>query len=113
VQDLVKSGGMEASYAAASGGGDVMPNDGKTLLHVKNGGGGAITVTIAAVVASKDVGVGYGLYTRANVAVVVDAAEERFIGPLPDRAFNNASGQAAISYSGVTSVTVAALKMPL
>lgn len=112
VQDLVKSGGLEATYAAAAVGGDVMPNDGRTLLHVKNGSGGNITVTAAAVITSVDLGPTYGPYTRANVAVQVDAGEERFIGPFPQQAFNNASGQVAMTYSGVTSLTVAALRVP-
>lgn len=112
VQDLVRSGGMEASYAAANSGGDVMPNDGKTVLHVKNGSGGNITVTAAAVITSKDLGGTYGPFTRASVAVQVDAGEERFIGPFPKSTFNNSSGQVALTYSGVTSLTVAALKFP-
>lgn len=112
IQSLVKTGSLQPTYAAASGGGDVMPNDGKTVLHVKNGGGGSINVTITAQIASRDAGPGYGTYTRADLVVAVPNAEERIIGPMPSIAFNNAQGQAAIAYSGVTSVTVAALRFP-
>jgi hypothetical protein len=112
IQNLVTTGSLQPTYAAASGGGDVMPNDGKTVLHVKNGGGGSINVTITAQVATRDAGPGFGPYTRADLVVAVPAAEERIIGPLPRIAFNNASAQAAIAYSGVTSVTVAALRFP-
>lgn len=112
VQDLTRSAGIEATYAAANGGGDEMPNDGSTILHVKNGSVGNITVTAAAVQTSKDFGGEDGPYTRASVAVVVDAGEERFIGPFPKRAFNNANGRVALTYSGVTSLTVAALRIP-
>lgn len=113
LQQLLESGDIGASYVAASAGGDLMPNDGHTLLHVKNGGAGSITVTVTAQVASRDVGPGYGSYARADVVATVGAGAERFIGPLPRLAFNNASGQAAVSYSGVTSVTVAAIRIPV
>lgn len=109
-QDLVEAG-VAASYAAAAGGGDTVDNDGATFLHVKNGGGAPITVTVTAQVASLPTP-RYGNLTRANIAVSVPAAGERFVGPFPKAAFNDANGRAAISYSGVTSVTVAALRCP-
>lgn len=112
LQNLVRSGGLVPSYAAASGGGDEMPNDGKTLLHVKNAGGGSINVTLTAQVTSRDAGPGFGAYSLADLVVAVGAGAERIIGPLPRRAFNNASERVAIAYSGVTSVTVGAFKLP-
>lgn len=112
VQNLATTGSLNPSYAAADVAGDVMPNDGKTVLHVKNAGVGSINVTITAQVASRDAGPGYGTYTRADLVVAVPNGGERIIGPLPKIAFNNAQGQAAIAYSGVTSVTVAALRFP-
>lgn len=112
IQSLVETGSIAPSYAAAGAGGDEMPNDGKTILHVKNGGVGSINVTIAAQVTSRDAGPGYGLFTRADLVVAVPNGGERMIGPLPSRAFNNANARAAITYSGVTTVTVAALRFP-
>jgi hypothetical protein len=103
-------GGLAASYAAAAAGGDTVDNDGKVVLHVKNGGAGAINVTVAAQVASLSVE-GYGTLTRSDVVVSVPAGGERFIGPFPPRAFNDANGRAAITYDAVTSVTLAALQM--
>jgi hypothetical protein len=111
VQNLAVSGELQPSYAAAAGGGDEMPNDGDTFLHVKNGGGAGITVTIAAQVATRDAE-GYGPFTRANLAVSIAAAADKMIGPLPAKTWNNANGRAAITYSGVTTVTVAALRVP-
>lgn len=103
-------GGLAASYAAAAAGGDTVDNDGKVVLHVKNGGAGAINVTVTAQVTSVAVE-GYGTLTRSNAVVAVPAGAERFIGPFPTQAFNNSSGRAAISYDVVTSVTVAALRL--
>lgn len=111
VQNLVISGELLPSYGAAAGGGDEMPNDGDTFLHVKNGGGAGITVTVAAQVTARDAE-GYGPFTRANLAVSIAAGADKLIGPLPPKTFNNTNGRAAITYSGVTTVTVAALRIP-
>lgn len=45
VQNVARSG-LAPSYAAAAGGGDTFTNDGAVFLHVKNGGGSSINVTI-------------------------------------------------------------------
>lgn len=84
---------------AAAGGGDVFPNDGNTKLYVKNGSGGSLTVTVATP------GLPGGL-TLTPVAVAVAAGVEKILGPFPGQYFNNASGQVALTYSGVTSLTV-------
>lgn len=95
--------GLAASYAAASGGGDVFPNDGETSLHVLNGGAGSITVTVAAQSPCNQ-------GTLHDSVTTVGIGAEAFIGPFEKKRFNNTSGQAAITYSGVTSVTIAAIK---
>lgn len=111
VQNLVIVGDIGPTYVAASGGGDEMPNDGDTFLHVKNGGGAGITVTLTAQVTSRDAE-GFGPFTRANQVVSVGAGAERMIGPFPPKTWNNANGRVAIAYSAVTSVTVGAFKVP-
>jgi hypothetical protein len=45
-----------------------------------------------------------------DIVVAVPNGGERLIGPFSDR-FADASGQVLITYSGVTSVTVAALEV--
>lgn len=103
VQNLVGTTGVIPTYGAAAGGGDVFANDGKTMLHVKNGGGGAIDVTVNSIKAC-DQG------SDHNLVVNVLNASEKVIGPFDPGRFNNASGQVEVTYSGVTTVTVAALK---
>lgn len=107
-QEIVEAG-LEASYDAATGGGDDFVNNGKEFIHVKNGSGGDITVTVTAqrTITNK---AGFGPMTKSDSAVVVTAGEERFIGPFPISAFNNSTGKAVITYSGVTSLTIAILK---
>lgn len=104
----VVEAGLEASYSAAAAGGDTFVNDtaGRTFLHVKNGGGSDITVTIAAVRSNVSSGT-YGPLTKEDISVSVTAGEDRFIGPVKVAAYGN---NPDIQYSDVTSVTLAVLK---
>lgn len=102
-------GGLTPSYASAAGGGDVVDNsDGKTFLHVKNGSGGSITVTVTPQNPNVNTG-SHGPAVVATVAIAIGAGSERMIGPFAKQAFNNSSKQLVITYSGVTSLTIAAL----
>ena len=109
-QSVVEAG-LEASYDAAAAGGDAFVNDGNKIIHVLNGSGGDLTLTVTAqkTTATKP---GFGSLTKSNVAVVITAAEERFIGPFPTSAFNDGNGLAQITYSGVTDLTIAILDVP-
>jgi hypothetical protein len=104
--------GLAASMTSASAGGDKFDNanDGRTFLRVKNGGGASINVTIAKQAASVNVG-GFGALAVADEVIAVAAGAEKDIGPFPAGRFNDANGQVNVSYSGVTTVTVAALRL--
>ncbi len=91
--------GTDPSFAAASAGGDTFANDGNTVLRVKNGGTAAISVTVDAITPCN-----FGFDHDASVSVPAGGARE--IGPFPQNRFGVT---AAVSYSGVTSVTVAAV----
>jgi hypothetical protein len=99
-------GGTAPVFAAAAGGGDkVAPND-RGYLHVRNGSGSPITVTVLTPGNDK-----YG-QARPDIAVSVPATTgERIIGPFPSDLADPADGLVAITYSGVTSLTVAAIAM--
>lgn len=102
-------GGIAHTTAAAAVGGDVVDNsDGKTFLLVTNGGGSSINVTVTAQVASLNTAT-HGTLTVSSNVVAVAAGATKLIGPFPKQAYNNSSKQLAITYSGVTTVTVAAL----
>jgi hypothetical protein len=111
VQDIVRTG-LEAVYVAAvSGDGHAVDNAGRrTFLHVINGSGGDVDVTIATPNTAD------GLVIADRV-VTVTAGEERMIGPFPSMYeqydADNAIEQAFIvTYESTASVTVAALKLP-
>lgn len=98
--------GTDPALVAASGGGDkVAPND-RGYLHVRNASGAPITVTVVVP--------GNTQFAQAapDVAVVVPATTgERLIGPFPAILADPTDGLVAITYSGVTSLTVAAITL--
>ena len=101
-QDITLAG-LAPAYVAAAGGGDkIVSPDADTFLHVKNGGGSSITVTVVTP------GTTIGGLALADVSVSVPNAGERMIGTFPAEYFGNPadSGKAAVTYSGVTTVTV-------
>lgn len=107
IQNVVETG-ANPSFAAAAAGGDAIANNlegEKTFLHVKNGHSASQTVTVNS---QKTCDMGFD----HDLAVAVPAGGERLIGPLPDDRFNDSNGKVQITYSGVTALTVAALKLP-
>ena len=106
VQASPEAGGM--TMAAAAAGGDVFPNDGKTLFFVI--ARAARTVTATAQDTSATVP-GFGACTKADVVQAVEINTMDAMGPFPTTAFNNSSGQVAITYSDEADLTVAAVRV--
>lgn len=104
VQKVVLTG-LNPSYEAAAAGGDAFVNSGRTFIHVKNGGAGSIDVTVDSQTPCSQ---GYD----HDAVVAVPAGEERMIGPFTKERFNDNDEKVQIAYSGVTSVTIAAIEVP-
>lgn len=101
-----KIAGNIVTMAAASGGGDKVGAGEDTAILVTNGGGGSINVTIA-VPGNTEFG-----QAEPDVVVAVAAGATKLIGPFPAALEDRATDRLVhISYSGVSSVTVAALKI--
>jgi len=96
--------GLTPSFGAAAAGGDSFANTGKEFLHVKNGHSGSQTVTV-----NSQTPCNYG--SDHDVAVAVPAGGERIIGPFPKDRFNDANGLAQLTYSGVTLLTIAVVRV--
>lgn len=96
--------GLAPTYAAAAVGGDEFVNSGKEFIHVKNGGAGAITVTVNSQALCNQ---GFD----HDAAVSVPASGERMIGPFLKARFDDANAKVQITYSGVTSVTIAVIQV--
>lgn len=90
------------AYAAVTAADTIPSNDGKTWLHVKNGGGSTDTVTITAQVKCSQ-----GFLHNATVAV--PTVSDAMIGPFPAY-FNDANGNVQIAHSFITTVTSAAIR---
>lgn len=108
--DVTKAGraDLDALLVAAASGGDQVANDDNTLIIVKNGGGSSVTVTVTAQKSEVTVP-GFGTFTVSDISLVVAAGDIGLI-TAPKAAYNNADGKVAIGYSGVTSVTVGAVR---
>lgn len=104
-QNIITTG-LTATYAAASGGGDRFQPGAGQVMHIKNGGGAPITATLVTP------GLIDGDLAVANRDVVVANGADKFVA-LPDSLYRSADGLGDVTWSGVTSVTVAVLRSPL
>jgi len=103
VQEITRAG-VAITAAAANAEGNFFTNSGNIALRVINGGTSSITVTITAQAAC-DQG------TKHDLVVTVASGATKEIGPFPMRHYNDASGYVKVTYSAVTDVTVAAVKL--
>lgn len=101
VQQIVPAG-LEASFQAADPGGDTFPNAGTEFLRV-NATGGAVNVTIS----PQGTAAGQGI---KELTVNVGAGTSKDIGPFQATVYNDATGNAIVSYDTVVGVQVAAIR---
>ncbi|MBN9393437.1 MAG: hypothetical protein J0I20_35730 [Chloroflexi bacterium] len=106
VQQVTRSG-LAATYSAPdASNGETIPNDGKTILHIKNTNGTPLTVTIATP------GTVDGLAVADRTVTVPATTGDRFIGPFPTGTYNQPGNVLNVDYSSATGATVAALSIP-
>ena len=104
VVEAVSLAGTTPNMVAASAGGDSFSNDGNTMFKVTNGSASAVTVTIDSPLPCN---FGY----NHNVIVNVAAGATVDLGPFAPTRFNDSVGNVDVTYSAVTSVTVAAVRI--
>lgn len=105
VQDVSRVGGT-ATYTAANVDGHSVQNDGRMLLHVKNG---AVNVVVTLVITRTIDG-----QAPANRTVTVIATEDWFIGPFPSDSYNQGGtvgDKIHIDFDDISNVTIAALRI--
>ncbi|MFI5974800.1 hypothetical protein [Streptomyces sp. NPDC051452] len=97
--------GLTATYATPDAAGVSLRSSGKQVLHVKNGSGSSITVTLK---------IGRTVEGQAVTApaVTVAAGADKFFGPFNDN-YEQPDGKdiVFVDFSSVTSVTVACLSL--
>ncbi len=103
VNDVVRSGLAWAPSAANVDGHSIL-NNGHVVLYVKNGGGAGINVTI------QTPGTVDG-NAISDLVVAVAAAGEKILGPFPPDIYNQSTGDLYVDFSGVTTVTVFAVRI--
>lgn len=106
-QTVTRAGSVITPVTAA-GGGDAMACGSGMMLEVVNGGGSPITVTLnvpAARTYEPNVAI-------TSPAVSVTNGTTKWFGPIDAQTFTDpTTGLCTITYSGVTSVTVAAVQL--
>lgn len=95
--------GLDPTYTAAAAGGDRFAPHERTVLHVKNGSAASINVTVTTPAKR-------GGLNIADQTVAVPAGGERFIRPAAPEYIRASDGMADLTYSDVTSLTVAVLR---
>jgi hypothetical protein len=105
---VITRAGTVITPVAAAGGGDAMAVGSGMILRLVNGGGSPVTVTLvvpAARTYEPNVAV-------TSPAIAVTNGTTRDIGPIDAGTFQDpTTGLCTITYSGVTSVTVAAIQL--
>lgn len=97
--------GTTITYAAAAGGGDTFTRTSDAMdIRVKNGSGGSITVTLVIPGTTAE---GQPI---PDVPVAVAAGAEKSIR-VPASAVDSSTGLCSLTYSGVTSLTVAVVSL--
>ena len=105
---VINRAGTIVTPVAATGGGDAMSCGSGMMLEVVNGGGSPITVTIN-VPASRTYEPNVAI---TSPAVSVTNGTTKWFGPIDAATFvDPVTGLVSITYSGVTSVTVAAVQL--
>ena len=103
VSAITAAGTLNSTVSAAGGGDKVKPIGDTVFIEVTNGGGSSITVTIPSYSTVRGQAV-------ADRTVAVAASATKKIPIYAELNTNPADGLAAISYSGVTTVTVGAYR---
>ena len=107
-QKIIDLGTLE-TFSAATADGDSFINSGVEFLHVKNGhASNSYNVTITVQVTNIH-HQQFGSVTKSNVVKAVAAGQDVLIGPFKQSAFNDNNNEVQITYSAVTTLSVAVL----
>lgn len=110
VKEITKAGVASALAAANTDGSKWLASGGRTFLQAKNASGSPINVTVEGQQTTNQPGVGPIAAPDIVVAVAATTGDV-MIGPIP-AAYCDADGFAHVTFSGVTSLTVAAFELP-
>lgn len=106
--------GIAITFENAAAGGDTFVNDAteRTYIIAKNADASSTNITFTNQLTAEKVP-GFGQIDFSDKVIAVAAGATKVIGPFKAKQWNNTSGAVAVSYSSVTSLTMAAVKMDL
>ena len=104
VQSVSRTGAVPTYGAVDAVNHNQFTNDGRTFIHVKNGGGAPINVTVGTPGTVDSLAV-------ADLVVSVTNASEKMIGPFPKGTYDQTGGGVYVDWSSGSSVTYAVLKL--
>jgi hypothetical protein len=81
------------------------PNDGRVIVQMQKAGAGACTVTIT----TPNTVDGFAIPDRT--VVVAATTGDVFIGPFPVKDYNDAAGLVTLTFSEITGLTIAVLRV--
>ena len=102
-QSIVRTG-LAASYASCDAGGDEFVNNQLEWIRVKNDDASAKTVTVVTQQTVDGLAI-------ADQEIVVAAGTVVDIGPFSSGVYNDSGGKVQLTYSAVTSLSIALLKL--
>lgn len=107
VQSKRADNGINLAGVAAAAGGDTFPTTGVEALVIRNGGAGAITLTVITPGNLDGLAI-------ADLTASIGVGETRMLGPFAPAVYaadGQPGGNVALGYSAVASVTVAVVKI--
>lgn len=106
ITHLIHLKGLTPGYIAASADGHYIPNDGKTLIRVKNTNAAARIVT-----ANTPNNSGTGLAIADQPSTVPATTGDILIGPFPPQDFNDLQGRMFLSFSATAGVSFCPMRL--
>jgi hypothetical protein len=91
--------GSAVTYQSADGDGDHYRASSQARLHIRNGGGAPITLTVHSQLACSQ-------GSTHDTTAVIGAGTDEILGPYDAARYADADGFVQLTYSGVTSLTV-------
>lgn len=96
--------GLAGTYTAPTANNDQVANNGRRVVHVKNGSGSSLTVTV-------NIGGAINGHTPAAIPVTIAAAADKYFGPFP-ASYNQPDGNVYLDYSAVATITRTVYELP-
>ena len=103
VQPIIRTG-LTASYSDATTGGIAFANEGRSVVHIKNGSGATTTLTIVTP------GTVDGL-AISDRTVQIAAATEEFIGPFQPGIYNQSTDVVHVDISTASTTSIAVMSI--